>query len=542
MATIARKSSFNFKWSKFFTSWYHPFVIFALILTLFFLLRLGGGNEPVLLKVGPFQFRWYGVIITTGVVIAAFLAQFLATRRGDNPDHVWRILPVVLVSGILMARVWYVVSTWESYKDYFFSVGNPQHAGFIEIWRGGIAIQGAVVGGTIGTFLYGLWVNRTQKMSGPRFSIWRWADYIAPGLVLAQAFGRWGNFMNNEAYGRPTGMPWGIQIPCEYRTTGLTPGTDNTACTVYGKDTLFHPTFLYESLWDYLCFAVLFWLVMKPKTFERRFHFKLRDGDIFLVYWVIYSIGRFFTESLRTDSLYIGGNVGGLRTAQVTAIAGILIASLFLFLRHRKSFPAQQALSARLTPVAASANIAAVAEAPTRQDYKARVRPAAATDEDLDTEPSDENITGDEGEENQEAFEPESKLVDVSTKNEINTNESETSIEPSGQVASSVEADTLSQPAPEFVPVAETEIATPTATVVEADSMQDTTTPAVAKVEAVVSPAETLAPTVTETVEPASTEPVVVSQPQTVIPTQNQTKPKTPVSNGATNKRKTRWR
>ncbi len=529
MATIARKSSFNFKWSKFFTSWYHPFVVFALILTLFFLLRLGGGNEPILLKLGPFQFRWYGVIITTGVIIAAFLAQFLATRRGDNPDHVWRILPVVLVSGILVARVWYVVSTWESYKDYFFSVGNPQHAGFIEIWRGGIAIQGAVVGGTIGTYLYGLWVNRTQRTSGPRFSIWRWADYIAPGLVLAQAFGRWGNFMNNEAYGRPTGMPWGIQIPCDYRTTGLTPGTDNTACTVYGKDTLFHPTFLYESLWDYLCFAVLFWLIMKPKTFERRFHFKLRDGDIFLVYWVIYSIGRFFTESLRTDSLYIGGNVGGLRTAQVTAIAGILIASLVLFLRHRKSFPAPQALSARLTPVAASANIAAataVAEAPIRPDYKARVRPVTATDEDLNTETSDASIGGADGEENLETFEPENKLADISTENEANADEPEAASEPLGQVE---EANILNQPVPEFEPVAETETAAPTATIVEAGSMQDTTTSA--GLEVTEPPIETVAPAVTES--------AVISQPKTVVPTQNQPKPKTPASNGASNKRKT---
>jgi phosphatidylglycerol:prolipoprotein diacylglycerol transferase len=398
-ATSVRKNNFNFKWSKIFTSWYHPFIAYALILTLFFLLRLSGGNNPILLSAGPFQFRWYGVIITTGVVIASFLAQFLAEHRGDNPDHVWRILPVLLVSGIFMARVWYVVSTWESYKDYIFSVGNTTHAGVIEIWRGGIAIQGAVVGGIIGAWLYGFWARRSRNVTGPRFNLWRWTDYVAPGLVLAQAMGRWGNFMNNEAYGRQTSMPWGIKIPCEYRTTGLTPGTNDTRCPItdyvsgsptstLGKDTLFHPTFLYESLWDYLCFSVLFWMIMKPKTFERRFHFKLRDGDVFLTYWIIYSIGRFFTESLRTDSLYIGGSTDGLRTAQVTAIAGIVIASFVMFLRHRKPFPAQESLSVRLSAAVAVADAGSVASPASEEavldkpDYKARVRPEPATVDD----------------------------------------------------------------------------------------------------------------------------------------------------------------
>lgn len=407
MALVARKG--GFKWSKFFTSWYHPFVMYAIILTVFFLLRLSGGNEPILLKLGPFTFRWYGVIITTGVVIASFLAQFLAEHRGDNPDHVWRLLPILLVSGIATARLWYVAFTWDSYKDYIFSVSNPDHAGVIEIWRGGIAIQGAVIGGTVGALIYGYFVNRSQKRVGPRFSIWRFADYVAPGLVLAQGMGRWGNFMNNEAYGRTTGLPWGIKIPCQYRTTGLTPGTNDTRCPIQfypnggspnpsnpGPDALFHPTFLYESLWDYLCFSVLFWMIMKPKTFERIFRFKLRDGDIILAYWIVYSIGRFFTESLRTDSLYLNGSLSGLRSAQVTAIAGILIAGFVMFFRHRQSFPAQQALSVRLAPVASSpvsVGSEGSTETVAKPDYKARVRPATAVaDSSTEAEPEEEAL------------------------------------------------------------------------------------------------------------------------------------------------------
>jgi hypothetical protein len=129
-------------------------------------------------------------------------------------------------------------------------------------------------------------------------------------------------------------------------------------------------------------------MIMKPKTFERRFHFKLRDGDVFLTYWIIYSLGRFFTESLRTDSLYIGGTTDGLRTAQVTAIAGIVIASFVMFLRHRKPFPPQESLSVRLSaavPVADAGSVASPASEEAvmdKPDYKARVRPEpAAADE-----------------------------------------------------------------------------------------------------------------------------------------------------------------
>lgn len=363
MRSFITQRKFNsFNWPKFFTSWYQPFVVYAVVLTIFFVLRLSGGNNPIFLKLGPLTFRWYGIIITTGVIICAFLAQFLAERRGDDPTHVWRLLPVVLVSGIALARIWFVTFTWESYKNYVFSIGSSEHAGVVEIWRGGIAIQGAVIGGILGTLGYSYFINnRSSKRNRTSFNIWRLADYIAPGLVLAQAMGRWGNFMNNEAYGRPTSLPWGIKIPCNYRTTGLTPGTNDTRCPLpnasssassgLGPDTLFHPTFLYESLWDYLCFSILFWFIIKPKTAEQLFHVKLRSGDIFLLYWVIYSFGRIFTESLRTDSLYLNGSTSGLRSAQVTAIAAILVASFVIFLRHRKSFARQEALAVRFAPV-----------------------------------------------------------------------------------------------------------------------------------------------------------------------------------------------
>jgi phosphatidylglycerol:prolipoprotein diacylglycerol transferase len=377
MASVTASNARRFKLSKFILSWYGILIVYALMIGIFLLLRLGDGNNPIALSIGSLTFRWYGIIITAGVIVAAFLAQFLAERRGDDPDHVWRILPVLLVFGIGFARIWYVFNTWEKYKDFIFSFGNPTQAGAFEIWRGGIAIQGAVVGGIVGALGYGYIYNRIQarKTTNRRFSIWRFADFVAPGLVLAQGIGRWGNFMNNEAYGRQTNLPWGIKIPCEYRTSGLTPGTDNTLCpntylpngqmqtTGIDKDALFHPTFFYESLWNYFTFLVLFFCIMRPKTIERRFKVKLRDGDIFLLYWVVYSIGRFFTEGLRTDSLYFMGDTNSLRTAQVLAIVSILVAGFLLFYRHRKSFPSSQALSMRLAPLTVG-GVAAVAGIP----------------------------------------------------------------------------------------------------------------------------------------------------------------------------------
>lgn len=356
METAKTRPARRYRWTDFVLSWYGALIVYAVVIGLFLLLRGNGGNDPIFLKLGGLTFRWYGIIITSGVVVASFLAQFLAERRGDDPDHVWRILPVLLVSGIATARIWYVANTWENYKDYIFSI-NGTRPGVIEIWRGGIAIQGAVIGGIVGALAYGYIWNRIQKRKEsdkPRFSIWRFADYVAPGLVLAQGIGRWGNFMNNEAYGRETKMGWGVKIPCEFRTTGGTPGTVDTSCTKIDKDALFHPTFLYESLWNYFTFLLLFYCIMKPKTIERRLKFRLRDGDIFLLYWVIYSIGRFFVEGLRTDSLYLNGDPNSLRTAQVTAIIGILVAGFLLFWRHRKSFPDAQKLSMRLAPYGAS--------------------------------------------------------------------------------------------------------------------------------------------------------------------------------------------
>jgi phosphatidylglycerol:prolipoprotein diacylglycerol transferase len=340
----------GYRLSRFILSFYGILAVYGFLLVLFFVLRAGEGNDPVLLKIGSLQLRWYGLIITVGVVLAALVAQFLAERRGDNPDTIWVLLIITLVSGLIVARLWYVAFTWDNFKDNPFSIGNPLKAGALEVWRGGVAIQGGILGGVIGVWVY----CRIAKLN-----FWRFADYGSIGLAAGLAIGRWGNFFNNEAYGRETKYFFGIKIPCDYRTTGLTPGTVDLRCppanpSGLSSNALFHPTFLYESLWVYAIFLALFIIAMKPKTFERRFKVRPRNGDLLLLFMVAYSIGRFLIEGLRTDSLYFGGEPSGLRVAQVVSVILILGGGFWLFYRHRQPTPDTEALSmrvaARVTP------------------------------------------------------------------------------------------------------------------------------------------------------------------------------------------------
>ena len=334
VAPARRPPSATTRFVKFILSWPGVILVNAIIFTIFGLARLGGGNSPEIFALGWLHLRWYGLFIMTGVVLAALIAQYLAERKGEKADHVWQMLPVVLLGGIVGARIWFVVNTWDSFKDeparlFGFSGGQ-----FIGIQ--GIAIQGAVVGGILGGWLY---------CAFAKIKFWRWADIIAPGLILAQAVGRWGNFMNNEAYGRATNKPWGIAIPCQYRTGangGLQPGSDSTACNTYADSSqLFHPTFFYESIFNYSVFITLFWTITHPKKTERFLrripflrNFVLRDGDIFCGYLILYSVGRFFIESLRTDSLYLFGNRDLFRTAQALALIGLVLGIALLVFRH----------------------------------------------------------------------------------------------------------------------------------------------------------------------------------------------------------------
>jgi len=188
---------------------------------------------------------------------------------------------------------------WDYYRQHPLEI--------IAFWRGGLqgfGIYGAVIGGVLAIWLY----TRLEKLS-----FLRWLDYAAPGLILAQAIGRWGNFFNQELYGPPSNLPWAVYIEPAYRLAGLE-GFER-----------FHPLFLYESLLNLVAFAWLMWL-------SRRHQVRLRDGDIFFAYLILYAFIRFWLEFLRPDAW----KVGGIAVAQIVALGSMAVASAAMFLRHRR--------------------------------------------------------------------------------------------------------------------------------------------------------------------------------------------------------------
>jgi phosphatidylglycerol:prolipoprotein diacylglycerol transferase len=248
--------------------------------------------------------HYYGVIIMFGAVAAAFMSAWLAKKHGQDPDTIWDMLPWLLVAGIIGARLWHVFTPPASMlidgrNPYFI---HPLDA--LLIWRGGLGIPGAVMGGALALYIY----SRVKKIS---FAMW--VDIIAPGLALAQGIGRWGNFVNQEVYGLPSNLPWAIYIDPAHRL----PGFQNVA--------YYHPTFLYEFLWNLLNMGVLLWL-------GKKFSAKLKSGDIFLVYLIIYPVGRFLLEFIRIEY----SPIAGLNINQTLMAVIAICAALVLFLRHRK--------------------------------------------------------------------------------------------------------------------------------------------------------------------------------------------------------------
>lgn len=269
---------------------------------------------PTGFSIGPLYIRFYGILIMLGAIAAAFLAEREARRRKLNSDIVWDGLIWVLIGGIIGARLWHIFTpppsmlvldsaTGKLVNPYFIH-GMPQILDILAIWKGGLGIPGAVIGGALALYLF----CRRRKMS---FLLW--ADIAAPGVALAQAIGRWGNFFNQELYGKPSTLPWAITIDPAYRVPG------------YEQFSTFHPLFLYESLWNLFNMGLLLWL-------GRKWTAKLKDGDLFLVYLIGYPIGRFFLEFIRLDS----PRAGTININQTFMLVVIVIASALLIWRHRK--------------------------------------------------------------------------------------------------------------------------------------------------------------------------------------------------------------
>ncbi len=251
------------------------------------------------LMLGPFTLRWYGLLIAISVLIGLNLSNYLASQRGLPKELVNDLFPILILSAIVGARIYYVAFEWKNYQDNFLKT--------IAIWEGGIAIHGALIAGTLSVMIYCRIKNQ---------SFWDLLDSLVPSVALGQAIGRWGNFFNNEAFGIPTNLPWKISIPEIYRPEA------------FANDQYFHPTFLYESICNLIIFSVLISLF----KFGLNGRIKLPKGALSCIYIVSYSIGRFWIEGLRIDSLCVGALppycAGGIRVAQLISISLVSIGSL----------------------------------------------------------------------------------------------------------------------------------------------------------------------------------------------------------------------
>jgi phosphatidylglycerol---prolipoprotein diacylglyceryl transferase len=259
-----------------------------------------------------FHIYFYGILIMLGVVAAAFLGQAEAKRRGINPDYIWDLLFWVVLAGIVGARLWHIFTPPPSMVEQGITTAwyFAHPLDMINIRNGGLGIPGAIIGGALALWLY---------CRGKKLSFLTLVDTVIPGVALAQAIGRWGNFFNQELYGGPTNLPWKIFIDPAHRIQG------------YQNDAYYHPLFLYESLWNMINMAILLWL-------GRRFEKWLKAGDLFYIYMIMYSIGRFSLEFLRLDA----SQVAGINFNQTFVIVVALVAGALLFFNHRRRITAAQ--------------------------------------------------------------------------------------------------------------------------------------------------------------------------------------------------------
>lgn len=229
--------------------------------------------NPVAFSIFGIDIMWYAILITTGIILGLYFVSKLAVTKGLDKEMPSDLLLWVLIPAILGARLYYVIFSWDYYSK------NPSE--IIMIRNGGLAIYGGLLTAFLITYIY------SKKKNIPFLTI---LDIFAPGIALGQAIGRWGNFINKEAYGRATDLPWAIIID--------------------GQKV--HPTFLYESLGDFVIFLVLYNLCKKNRN---------EKGSIISLYFILYGILRFFVEGLRTDSLYFLG----MRVSQLVSLALVAI-------------------------------------------------------------------------------------------------------------------------------------------------------------------------------------------------------------------------
>ena len=239
--------------------------------------------DPIAFEIYGIAIRWYGILLSAGILAGVLLAYYEAKRLGYDPEYIIDLALWCVPAAVIGARLYYVIFEWSYYKGDIMKI--------INIREGGLAIHGALIAAVITGYVF----TRVKKIS-----FWNTADIAAPSIILGQAIGRWGNFVNQEAHGEPTDLPWGIMV----------------------DGVKVHPTFLYESLWNICVF--IFLLIYRRK--------KKAEGEVFLLYGILYSVGRFWIEGLRTDSLMFMG----MRQAQIISVVIIAVfTSMIVYLRKK---------------------------------------------------------------------------------------------------------------------------------------------------------------------------------------------------------------
>ena len=271
--------------------------------------------DPVAFEIGPIQLHWYGIIIAFAVLIAGLLGTRVARWLNENPDDGWSMLLLVMVLSVIGARLYHVVHLWEYYLE------NPVL--IPQIWQGGLGIPGGVAGGALGILIY-------TRMNGLHTA--RWMDIFAPALLLGQAIGRLGNFVNQELYGPPISecgngiyppcLPWGIPIDATHRA-----GTPWTVDQFPVETTTFVPLFAYEAILNLIGMALLLFVI-------RRYAPRLFAGDAVLMYLIWYGSVRTLLETYRINNW----TVLGVPTAMWLGIIAVALSAAWLWYRHRRGW------------------------------------------------------------------------------------------------------------------------------------------------------------------------------------------------------------
>ncbi len=249
--------------------------------------------HPLLFQIGPFQIRFYGLMYAIGILCGLYLIRREVRRKHVqlSDDELLNFVMLAVIGGILGARLYYVIFNWDFY--------GKNLAEIVKVWHGGLAIHGGMIGGILMGWCF------TQRH---QLSFWKMADIVAPAIILGQAFGRFGNFMNGDAHGVPTSMPWGIVFPPTSIAGRQFPGTP------------LHPTMLYELLINVGIFLLLWKIRTRP----------WKDGFLFCLYLILYSVGRFIVSFFRADDLMFGP----FRMPHLISILIIAAASLFIAIRR----------------------------------------------------------------------------------------------------------------------------------------------------------------------------------------------------------------